>query len=207
MDVFRKDLVYRRPRVETLQLHSHGNEHEQGRHQEMTRPVRRIEHRKLRKQRRPFLERAGGRTPFRPVLNQAKVGKRNLLGGNGGTGLLFRCEVPAFQLRGGIPRAKRVVEKERDHVVLGKELRDRREFLCADLHLAGVYGIFSLLLPELVYPAQRIRCAERLRRKSLQKLLEALHLVRGELDLERQRVRTEHARQHFRRAVGSEIPL
>jgi len=52
------------------------------------------------------------------------------------------------------------VQEELDHVRLGEELCDGRQFVGADLHLRAVDLVLPLALPELVDPAQRVGSGE-----------------------------------------------
>ena len=83
-----------------------------------------------------------------------------------------RCEVRvAGKYLTRPPCAKRVVQQEEDHVVLGEELCDSRQFVCADLDLRLVDLVFLVRLPELVDPAEAvIRLEDRLR-QTLQQVL------------------------------------
>jgi len=88
------------------------------------------------------------------------------------------------------------VQQELHHVGLGEELSDRRQLLGTDLRLRLVDLLLPLRLPELVDPAERVRCTEDLRGKSREKLLELHPVLAGERDLQRGVVGPEHLREH-----------
>ena len=48
------------------------------------------------------------------------------------------------------------MEQEEDHVVLGEELRYRRQLVCADLGLGLVDLVLLVRLPELIDPAETV---------------------------------------------------
>ena len=53
-----------------------------------------------------------------------------------------------------MPRAERVVQEKVHHVILGEQLRDRRQLIRADLVAGCVNLVFAVRLPELIAPAE-----------------------------------------------------
>jgi hypothetical protein len=51
------------------------------------------------------------------------------------------------------PGAEAVIEQKADHVGLGEQLGNGRQFPCADFYLRFIDALFVIGLPELVHPA------------------------------------------------------
>ena len=96
------------------------------------------------------------------------------------------------------------MEQEEDHVVLGEELRHRRQFVGADLALGGVDGVLLLALPELINPPEAVVGNEDVARKPFENRLQLLTLLGRKRDLEHRIARAEDLRKHPLREVARE---
>ena len=88
------------------------------------------------------------------------------------------------------------MQQEEDHVVLGEELRDRRQLVGADLHLGLVDLVLLVRLPELVDPAEAVVGLEHRLRQTLQQVLHLGARFRRQRDLKHRIVLAEDLRQH-----------
>jgi hypothetical protein len=97
------------------------------------------------------------------------------------------------------------VEEELHHVVLGEELGNGGELIGSDLHPGFIDLILSLLLPELVGPAEGIIRREDLGREFSQKLSEEDLIALGQGDLEDGIIRAEDSREDFLSESAGEV--
>ena len=100
-----------------------------------------------------------------------------------------------------------MAQKKPNHVRLGKELRHRWQFVRADLGLGLVDVRLPAGLPELVQPAERIRCGKHLGRQAGHQRLEALVVFPRQPHLEHRQVGPEHLRQHGSGEMRRHAPL
>ncbi len=142
---------------QSLLLGPHPPQHPERRHQEVARPATRVHHRHLSRPLRPLLERPRRRHPLLvnrrilPVLAPGRV-----------------------RMPGRPPRPQRVLQQEPHHVILGEQLRHRRQIRPTDLPLRPVHLILTPRLPVLIHPPQRVIRREHLRRQPLQQSLQPL---------------------------------
>ena len=97
------------------------------------------------------------------------------------------------------------MEQEEDHVVLGEELRDRRQLVGADLRLGLVDLVLLVRLPELIDPAEAVVGLEHRARQTLQQVLQLRARFRRQRDLEHRIVLAEDLRQHPLGVVAREL--
>ena len=105
------------------------------------------------------------------------------------------------------PCAQRVGEKKPNHVRLGEELCHRWHFVRADLGLGLVDIRFFAGLPELVQPAERVRCGKHLDWRTSRQRFELLLVFLRQPYLEHRQVRPEHLRQHGPGEMCGQVPL
>ena len=105
-----------------------------------------------------------------------------------------------------MPSAERVIQEEVHHVILGEQLRDRREFVRANLVAGLIDPLLLLALPELVTPAQAVVGGEDLGREPGQDFLHRLRVLGCVRNLQERIVCPENLRQHPRGVPGGQRP-
>jgi len=151
--------------AQALLFHAHAPQHLERRHQEVPRAAAGVHHRHLGGAPRPAGKDPGGGRPVVPV-----------------TQVVVPFEQRAVRAPRRPPGAERVFEQEAHHVVLGEELRHRRQFGRPDLAPALVDPFFLLTLPELIDPAEGVVGREDRGGQRAQDALQPVAPFRGEAD-------------------------
>src|SRR5262249_37198205 len=137
-----------------LVFSSHAPEHRKRLDEEMSRPTAGVHDCHFRYQFRPAVERPSYRSSF---VVEAQI-------------LKFSDEW-AFRMPTCPPCTERILEQESNHIVFGEQLGYGPEVGAANLSFGSVYLVLFILLPELIYPAERVISCKYLGRQSGENLL------------------------------------